>query len=118
MSYQKYQTCIDACSASAVECSHCENKCLDESDIQSLARCIKLSHDCSLICVFAMEALSSASEFAKQICNLCAEMCNACAMECEKQTHLEHCLKCAEVCRQCAVECHNMNRLEFAKFSN
>ncbi len=118
MSLQKYQDCITACSACAVECAHCESTCLNEENIKNLARCIKLTHDCAAMCLFALEAMSSASEFAKQICSLCADMCNTCALECEKQTTMEDCLRCAEACRKCAVECHNMNRMEFAKLSS
>lgn len=108
MSHQQYQSCIAACSACAVECTHCESACLNEQDIKMLARCIKLDHDCAAICFLAMEAMASGSEFAKQICKLCEEICNACAVECEKHSHMEHCKKCAEACRKCAVECSKM----------
>lgn len=54
---------------------------------------------------------SGGSEFAKQICNLCAEICNAGAVECEKHSQMEHCKKWAEVCRKFSVECSNMSKI-------
>lgn len=76
-----------------------------------LARCIKLDRDCAAICLLAVEAMAGGSEFAKQICTLCAEICNACAAECEKHSHMEHCKKCAEACRKCAMECSSMSKM-------
>ena len=111
MSHQKFKSCIAACSESAVECKHCANECLNEQDIKMLARCIRLDHDCAAICFLAMEAMAGGSEFAKQICKLCAEICNACAEECEKYSQMEHCKKWAEVCRKFSVECSNMSKI-------
>ncbi|MBB1193776.1 MAG: four-helix bundle copper-binding protein [Flavobacterium sp.] len=115
MSHQKFKDCIDACSECAVECSHCESECLNEQDVKMLARCIKLDHDCAAICLFAMQAMASGSEFTEKICKLCAEICTACAEECEKHAHMEHCKNCAESCRKCAVECSNMSKLSTVK---
>lgn len=109
MSHEKYLSCIEACSASAVECSHCESACLEEQNVKMLAACIKLNHDCAAICFLAMEAMAGGSEFAKQICGLCAEICTACADECERHVH-EHCKECAEACRNCAIECGKINK--------
>ena len=111
MSHQNLESCIAACSACAVECYHCSSSCLNEMDIKMFARCIKLDYDCSAICLLAMQAMASGSEFAKQICNLCAEICTACAVECEKHAHMEHCKKCADACRKCAAECSNMGKV-------
>lgn len=108
MSHQKFESCIAACSACAVECLHCESECLNEQDVKALTHCIKLDHDCAAICLFAMSAMASKSEFAAKICRLCEEICTACAVECEKHPHLEHCKKCAEACRKCAAECSKM----------
>jgi hypothetical protein len=88
MSHQKFKSCIAACSECAVECAHCESECLNEQDIKMLTRCIRLDHDCAAICLLAMEAMARGSEFAKQICKLCAEICNTCAVECEKHSHI------------------------------
>lgn len=110
MSHQKFQECIDACTECAVECKHCATACLEEKDVQMLARCIKLDHDCAAICLLATEAMASGSEFVMQICNLCADICEKCAQECEKHSHMEHCKRCAEACRKCAEQCRAMSR--------
>jgi hypothetical protein len=111
MSHQKYQSCIDACTACAVECYHCASECLDEQDVKMLAQCIRLDHECAAICFLAVQAMAGGSEFANEICRLCAEICTACAVECEKHAHMEHCKKCAEACRKCAAECSNMSKM-------
>ena len=108
---QKLESCIAACTKCAVECKHCANECLNEQDIKMLAHCIRLDNDCAAICLLAIEAMADGSEFAKKICDLCAEICNACAVECEKHSHMDHCKKCAEACRKCAVECSNMSKI-------
>ena len=108
MSNHKFQSCITACSECAVECKSCASACLNEQDVKMCARCIKLDHDCASICLLAMEAMASGSDFVKQICKLCADICNACEVECEKHSHMEHCKTCAEACRKCAVECGKM----------
>jgi hypothetical protein len=111
MSHQKYQSCIDACSACAVECYHCASACLEEQDVKMLARCIGLENECAAICLLAVQAMAGGSEFADKICRLCAEICTACAVECEKHAHMEHCKKCAEACRKCAAACSNMSKM-------
>jgi hypothetical protein len=108
MSHLKFQSCITACYECAVACTHCESACLDEQDVKMCVTCIKLDHDCAAICFLAVEAMASGSQFAKQICKLCAEICTACANECEKHAHLEHCKACAVACRKCAEECSKM----------
>lgn len=108
MSHEKFQTCINACYECATECKHCENACLNETDVSKMVRCIKLDGECATICLAAATLMSGGSGFSNDICRLCAEMCEACATECEKHSHMEHCKKCAEVCRSCARECKSM----------
>lgn len=86
-------------------CKSCANEDLKEQDVEVLARCIKLNHDCAAVCILAMQAMASDSEFVKQICKLCAEICTTCANECDKHEHIEHCKMCAEACRKCTLEC-------------
>jgi len=108
MSAQTYQNCITACLECAVECARCSSACLSEKDVAMLAHCIKTESVCTDMCFLAAKAMASGSDFAKQICKLCAEICTACAVECEKHSHMDHCKKCAEVCRKCAAECSKM----------
>jgi Domain of Unknown Function (DUF326) len=109
---KKYQSCMDACYACLVACNHCASEDLKEADVKMLAQCIRLDRDCAAMCSLAINAMASDSQFAAQICKLCAEVCTACATECEKHAHhMAHCKVCAEACRKCATECGNMSKM-------
>jgi hypothetical protein len=105
-----YQKCIDTCYSCAETCDVCASSCLGEQDVKMLARCIRLDNDCAMICRAAATYMARGSEFARQVCSLCADICNACADECEKHKHMEHCKKCAAACRTCAGECERIAR--------
>lgn len=107
MPHEKYESCIEACNDCAVECKHCAAACLDEDDVKSLTRCIKLNRDCGMICYLASSWMAAASEFAEEICRLCADVCRACAEECRKHD-MDHCQRCADACERCAEECEKM----------
>jgi len=111
MKNHKFESCLLACSASAIASLRCASADLKESDVQLLARCIKLNNECAAFCLSTLEALARESESIKQICKLCAEICTACAVECEKHLHMDHCKICAEACRACAVECTKMSKI-------
>lgn len=108
MPHEKYQECIDACNKCAVACAHCATSCLNEDDLKKLARCIQLDQDCADICYMASKYMASGSEFAEDICRLCAEICEACGEECRKHSKMEHCQKCADTCFECAETCREM----------
>jgi hypothetical protein len=108
MSHQKFQSCIDACLACAIECEHCATECLNEEDITLLALCIELDRECAHACYASARLMSMGGEHAILFCSACAEICDACADECEKHAELEHCKRCAEKCRRCAEECRTM----------
>jgi hypothetical protein len=107
MSHEQNQGLIDALTKCAAECCHCAIACLEEQDVKTLARCIKLDIDCAEICKLAISYVARGSEHAQHILDECAEICEACADECEKHSHMEHCRRCAEVCRSCAEQCHS-----------
>ena len=74
-----------------------------------MTRCMMMCRDCADMCVMASCMMSRGSEYAKQMCEICADACDACAMECEKHaSKMEECKMCAEACRACAKECRNM----------
>lgn len=108
MSHEKYSSCIEACSDCTQECEHCATACLQEKDKDSLIRCIQLNRDCADLCALAVQWMSRGSEFAAQLCALCAEICEQCGEECKKHIQLEHCAECAESCLHCAAECRKM----------
>lgn len=105
--YDKYKDCIDACNACAVECEHCATACLQEDDVKKMARCIALDRDCAKICYTASAFMAAESEFAEEICRVCADICRACGEECRKH-QVEHCRRCADICERCAEECEKM----------
>ncbi|MEO7531605.1 MAG: four-helix bundle copper-binding protein [Sediminibacterium sp.] len=109
MGHEKQQSMIDAMNDCATECNHCISACLEEQDVASLARCIKLNIDCAELCTLIAGFVARDSAHAMHLMKECAEICNACAEECEKfADRYDHCKKCAEVCRTCAEECSAM----------
>ena len=108
MPHEQFKSCIDACNRCAEACDHCAASCLREPDVKAMTRCIALDVDCAQICRLAAGYMSRASECARDLCALCAEVCEACGDECAKHQKMEHCRQCAEACRHCAEECRRM----------
>ncbi len=108
MSHKEHQQHITILNECAVACNHCATACLEEQNIQILARCIKLDLDCADICTLTATWLARGSQHAMHIMKECAEICRACADECEKHSDMEHCKECADACRRCAEECSAM----------
>jgi hypothetical protein len=107
MAHHQHQSCIDACNACADACDHCSTACLKEPNVKDMAQCIRLDMDCAAICRLAASYMARGSDFAKQVCALCADICEACGKECAKHQH-QHCQECAKACQQCADECRRM----------
>lgn len=107
MPNQKYASCIEACNACAVACDFCAASCLQEQDVKMMARCIATDMDCAQICRLAVSYMARGSEFAKVICQQCADICQACSDECAKH-QISHCQECAAACKRCADECRRM----------
>lgn len=107
MPHEKFKSCIDACYACATACDHCAASCLQEQDVKAMARCIALDMDCAQICRMAAAYMARGSEFAKAICQLCADVCKTCGDECGKH-QMAHCQECAQACHRCAEECRRM----------
>lgn len=103
----KYQKCIDECKKCAQTCDECFTLCLNEPDVSARKTCISTLIDCASICNAAGCAMAMNSQFAKDICNLCAKICDKCAEECAMFQD-DHCKKCADECRACANECRAM----------
>lgn len=107
MSNNLYAACIDACTKCAQACEHCADACLGEPEVAKMAECIRADLDCADICWATAAWMSRESQFAHDLCSLCAEVCDACARECEPH-QADHCQQCAAACRQCAEECRQM----------
>ncbi|KEI00922.1 four-helix bundle copper-binding protein [Clostridium botulinum] len=109
VSNQKYQTCIDICLECSEVCEWCSNCCLNEPDPKAMVCCIKLDSDCADMCTLAAKFMARDSQFAKQLCSLCAQICKCCGEECAKHPN-DHCKNCANICNRCATECENMSK--------
>ncbi len=99
-----YQACIEACDACALACETCAAACLREADPKPMARCIAFDMDCADLCRLASTLMARGSEYARDVCRICASVCEACADECARHD-TDHCQRCAEACRRCAHEC-------------
>lgn len=107
MAHERFKDCIAACNRCADACDYCSVACLAESDVNQMARCIRLDIDCAALCRFAAGAMARDSECASTICSLCADVCDACGDECDKHDY-DHCQQCAKACRECAEACRKM----------
>ena len=107
MANQQYASCIEACNSCADTCDFCAASCLQEQDVKMMARCIALDMDCAQICRMAAAYMARGSEFAKAICQQCADICQACGDECARH-QMQHCQDCAAACKRCADECRRM----------
>jgi len=105
----KWQNCIDACMHCAEACEFCATSDLREQDVKMMASCAQLNRECAEVCWTSSSLMSMDSQFAKQFCNLCADICDSCALECERH-NTDHCKRCAQACRRCAEECTKMAR--------
>jgi hypothetical protein len=110
MPYAKYRVCIDACVYCAAMCRQCADACLEEDDVHALRNCIRLDHECAMVCDMAVSLMELDGKFVEQMCQLCADVCRACEEECGMHAArgMEHCRICAEACRQCAEACSKM----------
>ena len=100
--HEVYQPCIEACLKCSVDCEHCATACLMKSSFQNIQKRIQHCIDCSQICLTSIPFMSRGSTYAKEICNLCAQICDACAKECARFQD-EQCQQCAEACRKMAM---------------
>jgi hypothetical protein len=107
MSHNDHQSCIEACVSCAQACEHCSEACLGERDVAKMVDCIRLDKDCAQLCWTAAALMSRDSQFAPDICRICAAICEACGNECGKHK-ADHCQVCAEACHHCAEECRAM----------
>ena len=101
---QLAKACIDACNDCATECGSCFSHMVGkESENDCPACCI----ECASICRLCADAIARNSPFAKQICQLCADICGWCAEQCDAHD-MDHCKRCAAACRRCAEACRAM----------
>lgn len=88
----------------ASECDYCATACLDDEEVKSLSKCIKLNLVCADICRTTAIFIARETVHAEHIIKECTEICDLCAKECQ-QHDTESCKRCAEVCSNCAEQC-------------
>lgn len=110
MPHQENKKLIDALNKCAIECNYCAVSCLDEEDVDMLARCIRLNMDCAEMCRLVAGFFARGSEHALHLLPECADICISCARECDSHSHMKHCADCAQACRECAEACKNIGQ--------
>jgi Domain of Unknown Function (DUF326) len=104
--HQQNQNLLNALNACIAACEHCATSCLQEQNVQMMARCISLDRDCADICALTARFVARGSEHAQHLLRECAEICHACGVECAQHAdHMEHCRLCAEACKRCEEAC-------------
>jgi hypothetical protein len=112
MSEDIYQKYITTCLSCVSTCNHCAISCLEEKEVQSLTKCIRLNLECAVICQVTAELVSLDSQYIQEIAALCSTVCNACAEECDKHAgrEMQYCKECVERCRMCAKEANEISQ--------
>jgi len=102
---------IERCIEECLQCVRWCSACVDEGlthDPSRMSESIRLCHECTPVCGACVTLLSGTSQFAPELCGVCADICDACAAECEKHDDVETMRRCAEACRRCAKTCREV----------
>ena len=98
LQHEKYQSSFDKAIACMVECEHCAEACMGNSEMSKCARmCLDTAEGCRSLATLMVRG----SYFIAPHAEACAEACETCANECDKHSS-SHCTKCAEACRTAA----------------
>jgi len=60
----------------AEACEFCATSDLKEQDVKMMASCAQINRECAAVCWTSSALMSMDSHFAKQFCNLCADICS------------------------------------------
>lgn len=101
------ERCIAACLDCTRLASVCAHRCIIGGQADRMSRCISLCVDCATVTGACATLMARDSEYAGQVCGVCADLCDACAAECEKHGN-GIMAQCATACRQCAQTCRQM----------
>jgi hypothetical protein len=97
----------------AMECfritTNCMQHCLSLSEKHAEVKHITLLKECAELCQITASFLIVKSDFAHDVCGVCARVCEACADSCEEIDDRDAMMKlCIHACRDCAESCRNM----------
>ncbi len=102
--HEQYQSSFDIALKCAVECEHCAEACMGQTD---MVKCARTCLDCAEICRTISTYIVRGSRFISDLARTCAEICQACADECSSHD-MKHCQKCAQACRDAVKEYKNI----------
>lgn len=103
------EECIYDCMKCFEVCTGCVSHCLKEGGKHAEAGHIQLLMSCAEICRLCTTFMLQKSDFAFELCGLCAKICNACADSCNSIDENDFMMQeCSSACRKCAETCQNM----------
>lgn len=105
---EKMKRCMDSCMECSKVCMQMVMHCLEKGGKHAEPSHIRLLLDCAEICKLSASFMARNSDYAHQLCELCAEICEQCAESCEAMEDDEDMASCAETCRKCAEDCRAM----------
>lgn len=89
--------------------SNCLHHCLTMGEKHADVKHITLMKHCAEICQLSSSFMIEKSDFAHDLCGLCAKICDACADSCQEVDAQDAMMKlCVNACRKCADSCRNM----------
>ncbi len=89
--------------------TNCLQHCLSLGGKHSEVTHITLMKECAEICKLTAGFMIEKSDFAHDLCGVCARVCDACANHCEHIEASDVMMNlCVQACRRCADSCRNM----------
>ena len=100
MTYQQYQSFLDAVNHCALAC-----QTVAEKQATEFSDCANLCRDCADLCwICTATLMNRGPRFVALMAQACADLADACARECEKYSSDEHLQQCAIACEQVILE--------------
>ena len=90
-------------------CTSCLQHCLSVGGKHADQRHVTLMMECAEICRVAARFMIENSDFAHDICGICARICDACGDSCHDLDSMDPMMMaCIVACKNCADSCRNM----------
>src|SRR5436305_1560621 len=104
---ERFAQCIDACVDCHQVCVETVSHALQRRGDEAHLLHVRLLIDCAQVCDTTRDLMLRSSDFAHQLCALCAEVCERCAASCDRVGG-EAMARCAKACRTCAEACRSV----------
>ena len=104
---------MEAAIQNALECSrvtqNCLQHCLAEGGKHAEKKHVNLMKECAELCQLSASFMIEGSDFAHDLCGVCARVCDACADSCANVDEEDAMMRlCITACRKSAESCRNM----------